>query len=173
MSCVTAIRFNLTADIMHQASVTDQPGDPTEYGEWVESQDPLTGDIVRVWVPATPDDPSTPDVNEMTYDKTKCLVRGIIVGGVRAAGTIENWDDIYKNTEMVNMWFPATKIITQRDRIFNIRNSKGQVMWKEEETGVGGVFKSTVFDVLGVTPILDPFGNHIENYALLEKAEVQ
>jgi hypothetical protein len=71
------------------------------------------------------------------------------------------------------MFFPAGYRITKRDRVTNIRNARGQIIWKEEEMENEGVYKSTTFDVLGVTPVLDPFGNHIENYALLERAEVQ
>ncbi len=174
--CIVATRFNMKADILRQSSVDDTDvSDPEDYGHWEESQDPLTGDIIRVWVPdeITPDDPTTPEFDPV-YDYTDCLVRGIIEGGVRAAGNTEDWADLYTSTEIVRMWFPANKIITKRDRVFNIRNAKNQILWKEEEIGAeAGIYRATIFEVLGVTPVIDPFGNHIENYALLERAEVQ
>lgn len=174
--CITSTRFNMKADILRQSTVDlDDVINPEDYGHWEESQDPLTGDIIRVWVPdeIIPDDPSTPEI-ETVYDFTDCLVRGIIEGGVRAAGTTEDWGDIYSSVELVRMWFPAKKIITKRDKVFNIRNSKNEILWKEEEMGASaGVYRATMFEVLGVTPVIDPFGNHIENYALLERSEVQ
>lgn len=169
MKCITATRFNMYADVLHQggsAPIND------EYGQWVETQDPLTGDIIRVWEPATPDDPETPE-DETQHYTVKCMVRGIIEGGVRAAGTTENWTDLYESVEMARMWFPANKIITKRDRIVNVRNRRGTVLWKEEESGTPGNYQATVFEVLGVTPVIDPFGNHVENYALLERVQAQ
>ena len=165
----------MKADILRQQADVTNPVDPEDYGHWEESQDPLTGDIIRIWVPdvLTPDDPSTPTTDETVYDFTPCLVRGIIEGGVRAAGTTEEWADIYTSVELVRMWFPANKIITKRDRVFNIRNNQNQILWREEETGSAGIYKPTVFEVLGVTPVIDPYGNHVENYALLERAEIQ
>lgn len=171
--CLTATRFNMKADVLRQSSDVNNPDDPEDFGHWEESQDPLTGDIIRVWVPDVPDDPETPE-DETQYYTVDCMVRGIIEGGVRAAGTTEDWSDIYESIELIRMYFPANKIITKRDRVFNVRNRKGQILWKEEEYGAtAGTYKSTVFEVLGVTPVIDPFGNHVENYALLERAEVQ
>lgn len=170
--CLTSIRFNLLADVLRPGNAEDV--DPDQYGEYVQSQDPITGDIIYIWVPADdiPDDPNTPN-NEASHSTIPCMVRGIIEGGVRAAGTTEHWSEIYKSIELVRMFFPANYRLTKRDRVMNIRNSKGQVIWKEEEMEGAGIFKSTTFDVLGVTPVLDPFGNHVENYALLERSEIQ
>lgn len=177
--CLTGARFNLIADVLRQSGDATDSSDPTDFGHWEDNQDPLTGDIIRVWVPEVSDDPSTPDIDETQYYQIPCVVRGIIEGGVRAAGTTEDWSEIYKNVELARMFFPSNRILTKRDRVLNIRNKKGQVLWKEEELGDSTinddvvVYKSTVFEVLGVTPVIGPFGEHIENYALLERAEVQ
>jgi hypothetical protein len=174
--CVTSARFNMRADILRLATNPNPSDDPEDYGEWVEYQDPITGDITRVWVPSQDDNPDTPDVDEsFTAESIPCIVRGIVEGGVRAAGTTEEWGEIYQSIELVRMHFPANVVLSKRDRIVNIRTARGQVIWKEEEAGADtqGVYKATVFEVLGVTPILDPFGNHVESYALLERAEIQ
>jgi len=43
------------------------------------------------------------------------------------------------------------------------------VIWKEEEHNG----KPTIFQVMGVTPMLIPSDYHIANHALLARAEVQ
>jgi hypothetical protein len=60
--------------------------------------------------------------------------------------------------------------LSKRDRITNVSNAKGEIIWKEEE--IQGA-PATVFIVMGVTPVVDPFGNHIENTALIQRAQVQ
>jgi hypothetical protein len=99
------------------------------------------------------------------------MVRGVIVGGVRAAGTTEIFDPkgVYENIDFVKMNFPADVVITKRDRITNVTGPDGNVIWKEEEFSGA----ATVFDVLGVTPVIDPFGMLVENFALLQRAGVQ
>lgn len=170
MRCLTGARFNMKADVLRQSDNPKSVVDPTSSGVWVDRQDPLSGEIVRIWEPVTTDDPATPDVEVKTI---KCMVRGIIGGGVRAAGTTESFDKDYQNIEFVRMTFPTNYVITKRDRITNIRNSKKQIVWKEEENPQLGLYRATVFDVLGVTPVLDPFGLVVENIALMERAEIQ
>ena len=175
---MTGARFNMKADVLRQnqtsSTPTVDPDDPT-YGEWVDQQDPLTHEIVRIWVPAEEieDDPDTP-INERVILSINCIARGITDGGIRVAGTTERWGSDYESVDYVHMWFPANVIITKRDRVTNIRNNKGVVIWKDEEIDpdAEGLYRSTVFEVTGVIPIPDPFGNHIENMALLERAEV-
>lgn len=177
LRCINSAKYNMTADVLRQGGGGSYPDpDDEDYGHWEEQQDPLTHEIVRVWVPAivTPDDPSTPDIDESTYMSVKCQVRGIVDGGIRVAGTTERWGELYENVDYTKMHFPTNKIITKRDRITNVRNRKGQIIWRDEETNplATSGWRSTVFDVLGVTPLVDPFGNHIENIALLEKAQL-
>lgn len=173
MRCLTSARFNMRADVLKQG--TDPAPPPDEFGEWVQEQDPLTHEIIRVWKPfeVTPDDPTTP-----TYDPSfmsvPCIARGIVDGGIRVAGTTERWGELYQNVDYVRMVFPANFVITKRDRITNIRNRAGQILWKDEETDptATGGWRSTVFEVMGVTPVPDPWGRHIENVAMLSRAEV-
>jgi hypothetical protein len=171
VKCLTSVRFNMRADILRQTGGTTPP---TSEGHWEDQQDPITGEIIRVWVPIA-DDPETPDIDESLAGSFPCMARGIIDGGIRVAGTTERWGETYVDIDYVRIEFPANVIVSKRDRITNIRNRKGQILWVEEELAPDGEgrFKATVFDVLGVTPVIDPFGKHSSNVAMLERSEVQ
>jgi hypothetical protein len=91
-------------------------------------------------------------------------------GGIRAAGTTQRFSDIYENVDWAIIQFPASVVLSKYDRVTNISNSKGQLIWREEEINQA---PATVFQVMGSTPVVDPFGNHIENTALLQRAQVQ
>lgn len=168
MLCLTSARFNMKADVLRQTAPDNTPIDQT--GEWVSRQDPETGEIIRVWEPntGTTDDPSTPaDEGLETFN---CIARGILDGGIRVAGTTERWNEIYDAVDYVRITFPARVRLSRRDRITNIRDNKGNIIWREEERADQA---PTVFEVTGITPVVDPFGRHIENMALLERADTQ
>lgn len=169
--CLTSARFNMKADILRQSSGSSTP---TEQGHWEDQQDPITGEIIRVWVPIG-DDPETPEDESGSVDSFPCMARGIIDGGIRVAGTTERWGETYVDIDYCRIEFPARIVLSKRDRVTNIRNRQGQFLWVEEELGPDneGKFRSTVFNVLGVTPVIDPFGKHTSNVAMLERAEVQ
>ena len=179
MRCLTSARFNMTADILRQgvdaATPTPDP-DNTEYGSWQYQQDPLTHQIVREWVPSpiVADDPSTPTVDEARVLTVPCIARGIIDGGIRVAGTTERFGEQYQGVDFVRITFPANVVITSRDRITNIRGANGEILWLDEEVDPmdSANWRATVFDVLGVSPVPDPFGQLIEQTALLTKSEV-
>lgn len=160
--------MNMKADILRQRPV-DDPTTTTDDGAWAEQQDPFSHEIIRVWVPAV-DDVDTPDVDESTLDTFRCLARGIIDGGIRVAGTTERFSDVYEGVDYVRIWFPAGVQMSKRDQVTNIRDPKGNIIWREYDTAG---HPPTVYNVNGVTPIIDPFGRHIENMALLERAERQ
>jgi len=162
--CLVSSKYNMTATILTQGPTA--PVTPEGDGHWEQKQDPDTGEIIRVWVEDS--DPDTPGTQTRTVP---CMVRGVIVGGVRAAGTTERFDPkgVYENIDFVKMNFPADVVITKRDRITNVTGPDGTVIWKEEEFSGA----PTVFDVLGITPVVDPFGMLVENFALLQRAGVQ
>lgn len=171
MVCLNSARFNMKADILRQSNGTSTP---TADGHWEDKQDPISGEIIRQWIPVG-DNPATPNVNEGSSATFLCMARGIVGTGLRGDGTSEQWGDLYVDTDYVRIEFSSRLVLTKRDRVTNIRNRRGQVLWLEEEISPDdqGVFKSTVFDVKGVTPIIDPFGNHTSNVAMLERATVQ
>lgn len=172
--CLTSARFNMKADILRASGpvFNPDPADPDdeEKGTWTSVQDPDSGEIIRKWVPAG-DNPDTPgEVEDNVLDSFKCVARGIVDGGIRVAGTTERFSEVYEGVDYVKIWFPAKVEISRRDRITNIRTKGGQILWREEERADRA---PTVFSVVGVTPIIDPFGKHVENTALLERVEAQ
>jgi hypothetical protein len=152
------------------------PQDESQPGHWEYKQDEDTGAMIRVWV-SVPDDVIEPPsaVNTpggmMEGTRFKCIARGFTDGGIRVAGTTERFSSrgTIDTVDFVTIKFPPFVVLTRRDRVTDIRNNKNILLWKEEEFDD----RPTVFEVNGVTPIIDPFGNHIENSALLQRAEIQ
>lgn len=170
---LTGARFDQSATLLHQGQqLPPEAGiDLSKYGQWVNSQDPLTGEIVRIWTPY--DDP-TPDVNtpdNITIAPIKCLARGIVDGGIRVAGTTEWFGADYRNIDFVKMWVPPKTIITKRDRITNITDKSGHIQWLDEEFE-SNPDRATVFNVNGVTPLFNGFNRLVEKFVLLERAEI-
>ena len=172
VKCLSSVRMNMKADILRQTSHNPALPDPTPgtpNGGWSEYQDPDSGELVRKWEPATKaDNPATPTVYE-GLESFACIARGIVDGGIRVAGTTENFGDLYENVDFVVMTVPGGLRITKRDRVTNIRNREGIVLWRNEE----GSDYPTVFNVKGVTPIPDPWGKYMEQRVMLERAEIQ
>jgi hypothetical protein len=152
----------MRATVLRQVGTNPQenPG-----GHWETQQDPETGDIIRVWVPD--EDADEPGNQSLVIN---CIVRGVTNGGIRVAGTTQRYSEVYENIDWATLAFPKKYILSKRDRITNVTNAKGELIWKEEE--IEGA-PATVFIVMGVTPVVDPFGNHIENTALIQRAQVQ
>lgn len=168
--CLTAARFTMKATILHRGIVAPDPN-PDEYGEWVDSQDPLTGEIVKVWVPTSPTDNPQTSVDETQVYEIDCLARGIVDGGIRVAGTTERFGADYENIDFVKMWVPSSVLISKRDRVTNIKDNTGRIRWVDEESSVNSS-RATVFNVNGVTPLFDAFNRCVEYFVLLERAEV-
>lgn len=177
MRCLTSAKMNMTADILRQdSSPVDLDPDSTS-GHYENQQHPITGEIIRVWVPDIQDNPDTPEDEHKPVNRVECIFRGVIDGGIRVAGTTERFGNLYENVDYGKMTVASNVIITKRDRVTNVRDSTGKIMWVEEELGLSDVdgvptYKATVFNVLGVTPVPSPFGRHVENFVLLERAGV-
>lgn len=169
--CLTGARFTMSATLLHREYYDGTPIDEGRYGEWIKSQDPLTGQIVREWQPNL-DNPQTPeDENTMNIGVIPCMARGIVDGGIRVAGTTERFGELYENIDYVRLWVPASVTITKSDRVTNIKDSTGHTRWLDEEYPDSGP-KATVFNVNGVTPLFNAFNKMTEQYVLLERAEV-
>lgn len=181
--CITSNKYEQTATLLRQGYHPDDPvigsddilpEGSTTTGNYVTKQDPITGEIIRVWEPApsgVEDDPGTEGVNESHFT-FECQARGIMTGGLNTQGTAERWTSkgTYENVDFVEMQVAPEVVITKRDKVTNIRNSRGEIVWREEEYGT---MSPTVFDVRGVMPSLDPFGSLVEWYVLLERSEIQ
>lgn len=162
MSCLLSSRFNMLAKVLRQ--IGTNPENQTG-GHWETVQDPDSGAIERVWVPDN--DEETPGTQELVFP---CMVRGVTNGGIRVAGTTQRYSELYENIDWAMITFPKSVILTKRDRLTEISDSKGNIIWREEEMEGS---PPTVFLVMGATPVIDPFGRHVENTALLQRAQVQ
>jgi hypothetical protein len=159
----------MRADVLRSSTLTNTNPDDPDAGEWVLEHDPDSNEIIRVWKPA--DNVETPeDESGGTQETFPCEARGIIEGGTRSVGTTESFGDLYQAVDYIRISFPANVVLTRRDQVTNIRDRHGKVLWVEEERTD---LKPTVFNVVGVTPIIVPFVGHTENVALLERAETQ
>lgn len=178
--CLTGARFTMSATLLHQNDPYTPVGDIDidRYGDWKNSQDPITGEIIRLWTPYDEpiDLPETPeDEGAISIGNISCLARGIVDGGIRVAGTTERFGDTYENIDFVKMWIPSHVRVSKRDRITNIRDANGHIRWLDEEFSdprESDPARATVFNVNGVTPLFNAFNVMTEQFILLEKAEV-
>lgn len=176
--CITSTIFTMTAKRLVSGVTNVDTGVTTSGGHWEERQDSITGEIDRVWVPEE-DDPSTEE-NENTRTFI-CEARAVITGGLNTQGTAERWTSKgeYENVDYITIKFPPDVLLTDRDQVTEVRGPDGKILWLEEamgqvddETG-NPIYRPTIFDVGGVSPVLDPFGGHVQNYAMLTRSERQ
>jgi hypothetical protein len=136
-------------------------------GTYERRQDPDSGEIYDEFVP-TPANTVGPAAQ---YD-IQCYARGYTDLGFRSSANRETYlKGDYNVFEAIEFTFPAKyKAIGRQSYITNIRmtNRPDQVLWIEEETGL-----PTVFQVGGVTPVIDPFGKLREWVSVLTRAEIQ
>jgi hypothetical protein len=122
--------------------------------EVIVSQDENTGALVKKW----------------GYKSTEpCLARGYISETGRTGGSSEKTGERYENTERIII---ETKYKTSKtQRITNIRNDRDEVIWFELISN--NYDTPTIFDVMGVTPVLDPFGQILSFNISAKRSEVQ
>lgn len=171
MRCLSSARFNMTADILRQGTQAVVESDLHEVGEYVPQQDPVSGEIIRVWQPGVSDDPTTP--NDESIVTIPVEARGIVDGGIRVAGTTERFGADFSSVDFVRIRFPAEYTLTKRDRVTNIRDAAGNVAWLDEEVRPeSGLYRATVFNVNGVTPLFNGPFNVLDKWeALLERVD--
>ena len=104
-----------------------------------DSQDPDTGAIIKEW----------------NYYKTlDCSAKGMVSNSTSTrANDRQQLDNRYRNEQMIQI--RTAEKINIRHKVTSIRNKEGEYIWTElnypTET-------PTVFEVVGMTPITDPFG---------------
>jgi hypothetical protein len=119
-----------------------------------EQQDRDTGAIKREW----------------QYQRTlNCYAKGIISNSSTSRSSDKQiLSNKYSNEQIIQV--RTSEKITMRDKVTNIRDINGNVVWTElnypSET-------PTVFEIIGVTPITDPFGNTIGYNSSMKRSENQ
>lgn len=95
----------------------------------------------------------------------KNYTRSILGGGIRVVGSTERFDTDYEDVEYAKMRVPYP--ISKRARISNIRDEiSGNLIWKRVDQD--GNEYPIIFDVLGVAPVIDPFGEIVEYEVLIK-----
>lgn len=119
-----------------------------------EAQDPDTGAIKKEW---------------QYYKTIPCSAKGVVSNSATTRSSDKQiFDNRYKNDQVIQL--RTLDRITAREKITNIKNSSGECIWKElnfpNET-------PTVFEVIGVTPITDPFGKTLGYNSSVRRSENQ
>ena len=119
-----------------------------------DSQDLNTGAIIKEW----------------HYVKTlPCYAKGIISNSATArAGDRQTFNNKYQDNQIIEV--RTLDKLSIREKVTNIATEHGEVIWKElnypTET-------PTVFEVVGTTPMTDPFGDVLAWNSVLKRSENQ
>lgn len=105
----------------------------------IDRQDPDTGAIKKEW----------------SFFKTvNCHAKGVISNSATTRSSDRQvFNNKYKNEQVVQI--RTMDRLTTREKITNIRDSDNNIIWKELDFPTDS---PTVFEVIGSTPITDPFG---------------
>lgn len=120
----------------------------------VDSQDEETGAIRKYW---------------QYYKTLDCHAKGVVSN---SATTRTSDKQMISNRYVMDQIIQVRTLVklSLREKISNIRNADGEFIWQEldypNET-------PTVFEVMGTTPITDPFGDVIGYNSSLKRSEVQ
>jgi hypothetical protein len=117
-------------------------------------QDPNTGAIVKEWI---------------YYKTLDCHAKGIISNSVTSRnGDRQVFDNRYINDQLIQV--RTSEKLTLRQKVTNVRDSENNVIWTELDYPTE---TPTVFEVVGVTPITDPFGRVIAFNSTMKRSENQ
>ncbi len=120
----------------------------------VDAQDPNTGALKKEWL----------------YDRTvDCHAKGVISNSATTRSSDKQiFDNKYINDQIIQVRTESR--LTSREKVTNIRNRDGVYVWTEIN------FPSdtpTVFEVVGTTPITDPFGRIMGYNSSMRRSENQ
>lgn len=127
--------------------------------------------LMDVYVQADTQDESTGAIKrEWQFTRTvSCSANSTITNSsTRTAGHAQSIGKRYLNEQMLQI--RTIGRITLREKITNIRDAEGTVIW--EETNFPNN-TPTVFEVMGVTPITEPLGGVIGYNSIIKRSESQ
>ena len=120
----------------------------------VDAQDEKTGAIKKEWI---------------FTRSVSCAAKGIISNsGSGRSGDKQTFNNRYLNDQMLEI--RTVDQINYREKITNIRDMAGNVVWKELDYPTN---TSTVFEIISSTPITDPFGNVLAYNSVAKRSENQ
>lgn len=120
----------------------------------IDEQDPDTGAIKKQWI---------------FYKTVPCYAKGIISNTTTArSGDRQVFNNKYENVQLIEI---RTKDrLTGREKITNIRDSNNFPIWTEIDYPSD---TPTVFEVVGGTPMTDPFGSVLAYNTVAKRSENQ
>jgi hypothetical protein len=120
----------------------------------VDSQDPDTGSIKKEW----------------QYDRTvSCSAKGNISNSASSITKDgQKFSNKYTNEEVLQI--RTSEQVTLREKITNIRDHDGNTIWEELNFPTN---TPTVFEVIGTTPMTDPFGGTVGYNSTVKRSENQ
>ena len=119
-----------------------------------DTQNPDTGAIIREW---------------QYYKTVDCHAKGVVSNSATTRSSDKQiFDNRYTNDQIIQV--RTAERITTREKVTNVRDMEGNVIWVEinfpTET-------PTVFEVMGTTPITDPFGRVLAYNSSMKRSENQ
>ena len=119
-----------------------------------DEQDENTGAIKRQW----------------QFEKTiPCYAKGLISNsGAGRSGDKQQFSGKYENLQVIEV--RTFDKLNYREKITNVRAEHGEVIWTELDYPTN---TPTVFEVLGTTPMTDPFGNVLAYNSTLKRSDNQ
>jgi len=119
-----------------------------------DAQDTETGSIVKEWV---------------YYKTLDCHAKGIVSNSAttRSSDT-QIFSNKYVNDQVVQI--RTSEKLTLREKITNIRDAQGNCIWTELNFPTD---TPTVFEVVGTTPLTDPFGRVLGYNSTTKRSENQ
>lgn len=120
----------------------------------IDIQDPDTGAIKKEWI---------------YYKTLPCHAKGVISNSATTRSSDKQvFGNRYINDQVIQV--RTLQKLTSREKVTNIKNSENVVIWTElnypTET-------PTVFEVVGVTPITDPFSRVLGYNSTMKRSENQ
>ena len=120
----------------------------------IDKQDPDTGAIKKDW---------------FYYKTIPCYAKGIISNSSTGrGGDKQTLSNRYENAQVVEV--RTNEKLSIREKVSSIRTEHGEMIWTElnypTET-------PTVFEVIGTTPMTDPFGDVLAWNSTLKRSENQ
>ena len=120
----------------------------------IELQDKDTGALKRQW---------------MYYKTIPCSAKGIVSNSTSTrANDRQVMDNRYSNQQFLQI--RTLHKLSTREKITNITDKNSNVIWKELDFPTE---TPTVFEVVGVTPITDPYGEIIAYNSTIKRSENQ
>lgn len=120
----------------------------------LDLQDVDTGALVKEWI---------------YYKTVDCSAKGVVSNSSSTrTNSIQSHGSKYNNEEILQV--RTSQRLTYREKVTNIRDSKNNPIWIELNYPSD---TPTVFEVVGSTPLADPFGRVIAYNSVIKRSENQ